>query len=67
MEGIQEVSLAVISTFEKHNELKPSCYSYIGSEHLVPFRGPPYWNLTKWSAQDKKLFSFGNEVDDDDM
>lgn len=36
---------------------------YRGQAPAVPFRGPPEWDLTKWTEEDKKPFLFGNMGD----
>lgn len=37
---------------------------YKGQAPAVPFRGPPEWDLTKWTEEDKKPFSF-DSMDDE--
>ena len=37
---------------------------YRGQAPPVPFRGPPEWDLTKWTEKDKKPFSFDNMDDE---
>lgn len=37
---------------------------YKGRAPGVPFRGPPEWDLTKWSEKDKSPFSFDNMDDE---
>ncbi|KXN89521.1 hypothetical protein AN958_05683 [Leucoagaricus sp. SymC.cos] len=39
---------------------------YKGNAPTVPFKGPPEWDLTRWSEEDKKPFSF-DSMDDEFM
>ncbi|BFZ65088.1 hypothetical protein YB2330_006251 [Saitoella coloradoensis] len=34
---------------------------------VVPFRGPPEWDLTKWTKEERAPFAFGGMDSDDDL
>ncbi|KAL1743658.1 hypothetical protein HDZ31DRAFT_64850 [Schizophyllum fasciatum] len=41
--------------------------AYLSDVPTKPLRGPPQWDLTKWSKADKAMFSFDAMSDDEDM
>ncbi|KAF9450139.1 hypothetical protein P691DRAFT_495711 [Macrolepiota fuliginosa MF-IS2] len=47
----------------KNTGLTKAWNDYRGKAPPVPFRGPPEWDLSKWTEKDKKAFSF--DADDD--
>ena len=58
-EKIKEIGLA--RAWKEYKE-------YLQDVPTMPLRGPPQWDLTKWSDLDKKPFLFSNQGDgDDDM
>jgi hypothetical protein len=40
---------------------------YLRSVPSLPLSGPPYWDISDWSAEERKPFEFGQLSDDDDM
>jgi hypothetical protein len=44
----------------KNTGLTKAWSNYRGTAPNAPFRGPPEWDLTKWTEEDKKPFTFGS-------